>query len=91
VFSELVIVLKVIELIYLPSDFALFVTLRTMNEVKPFKLVFLFEVPDWLRGEARCRLAEALDSAITSLVTAEGYLDFLDSPPTIRIGPVPYC
>ena len=49
---ELVYVLKVIGLVYLPSDFALFMTLQTPNEDKPFKLAFLFEVSDWLRGEA---------------------------------------
>lgn len=57
----------------LSSD-AFLETLRTMNGVRPFKLVFLLE-DRYLEG----LLTEALDS-----MTAKGFLDFLDSPPTIR-------
>ena len=49
-----------------------------MNEVRRFKLVFLLRAPD--PCEARRELLEAIESA-----TAKGLLDFLDSPPTIRI------
>ena len=73
VFSELVIVLGAQAVAYLPLGVMLFETLRTMNEARPFKLIFLF------LGEAREELAGALDSVI-----ARGLLDFLDSPPTIR-------
>lgn len=72
-FSELVIITGD----YLPQNVTLFETLRKMNQVKPFKLVFLSEVPDgWY---ARRRLEEGLD-----LVTTKGFVDFLDSPPTVR-------
>jgi len=47
--------------------------------VRPFKLVFLLEVPRTSRVEARRELVGALD-----WVVAEGLLDFLESPPTIR-------
>jgi len=56
----------------------LFETFRAMNEARPFKLVFSLEVPEFSQETGR-RLARALDSA-----TAEGLLDFLNSPPTIR-------
>ena len=74
VFSELVVILGANAVAHLPSG-VMFDTLRTMNEVRPFKLVFLLVAV----GEARRRLVGALDS-----VTARGFLDFLDSPPTIR-------
>ena len=80
VFSELALILGNESIAYLPSDIMLFETLRTMNEVKPFKLVFLLVVPIRLQEEARRKVAEAIDS-----VTAKGFLDFLDSPPTIRV------
>lgn len=64
---------------WLPQEVELFRTLRTMHKVKPFKLVFLLEVPDLHRGEGQRELAGALAS-----VTASGLLDFLYSPPTIR-------
>jgi hypothetical protein len=41
VFSELIVVLSLGAVSHLPSDVALFETLRTMNEVRHFKLVFL--------------------------------------------------
>ena len=76
VFSELVVALTLFETC-LPWAPLFFEALRTMNEVRPFKLVFLLEVTDFL--EAQQELAEALDSA-----TTRGLLDFLGSPPTIR-------
>jgi len=78
VFSELVIVLAGSDMVYFRWKDT-FRTLRMMNEIKPFKLVFSLEVPDFSWEEARQKLARALDS-----VTAEGLLDFLGSPPTIR-------
>jgi len=50
-----------------------------MNETIPFKLVFLLEDPDPLQSGTRQELASAL-----GIVIANGLLDFLDSPPTIR-------
>jgi hypothetical protein len=79
VFSELVIVIEAEGVTRLPSEVMLFETLRTMNGVRPFKLVFLLMVPDVSLGEARQKLGGALDS-----VNARGALGFLDSPPTIR-------
>lgn len=80
VFSELALILGNESLTYLPSDIMIFETLRAMNEVKPFKLVFFLVVPIRLLGEARGKVTETLDSA-----AARGLLGFLDSPPTIRI------
>ena len=79
VFSELVVVLAGDPATYLPRNVALFETLGRMNAVRPFNLVFLLNVSESFRGEARPKLKGALDS-----VTAKGLLDFLDSPPTIR-------
>jgi len=64
----------------LPKEVTLFETLRKMSEVKRFKLVFLLEV--WDLWDPRQELAEALD-----VVAAKGFLEFLDSPPTIRTAP----
>jgi len=79
VFSELVIVIGGHVVTFLPRDAALFETLRKMNEIRPFKLVFLPDAPEYRQEKVRRELAEALDS-----VAAEGLLDFLDSPPTVR-------
>ena len=76
VFSELVIVIGSSGA-SLPQNVTLFETLRKMHDVRPFKLVFLLE--DWDRWNTRRRLAENLN-----LVTGNGLVDFLDSPPTIR-------
>ena len=89
VFSELVIVLWGHEIAYLPSDVALFETLRTINGVRPFELVFMIEGFGLYQEETRKELEGVLDS-----VTAEGLLDFLGSPPNILIGaqtPWFYC
>ena len=80
-FSELVIIIGADEAAFLPSGVKLFETLRTMNGIRPFKLVFLLVAPDSSLGKARRILAGALD-----LVTARSLLNFLDSPPTIRSG-----
>ena len=77
VFSDLVIAVASYET-RLPWAVPLFGELRVMNEVKRFRLVFLLETLGY--SEAERELAEALDTA-----TALGLLDFLDSPPTIRI------
>jgi len=76
VFSELVIVYPDFAINNLPRQ-VLFEMLRKMDKIRRFKLVFLVETKDE-RG-ARRELAAALDS-----IAAEGLLDFLDSPPTIR-------
>ena len=77
VFSELVIIPRAYPTRYLPREVTLFDTLRKMYGVRPFKLVFLLEVPDL--SDVRRELADALE-----LVTAKGFLGFLDSQPTIR-------
>jgi len=79
VFSEIVIITAGYSVANLPQKITLFDTLRRMNKVRPFKLVLLLDPRD-LRGGARRKLVEALD-----LVTAIGFVDFLDSPPSIRI------
>lgn len=76
-FSDLIIAVARYET-RLPWAVPLFVELRAMNEIRRFKLVFLLETLGCL--EAQKELVEVLDS-----VTALGLLDFLDSPPTIRI------
>jgi len=74
---ELVIIHTGATIHLLPRVVELYKTLRKMNEVRPFKLVFLLEAEDiWV---ARRNLEGILDSA-----AAKGLLDFLDSPPTIR-------
>ena len=78
-FSELVIVFTGHGMGYLLWDAILFTTLRRMNKTRPFKLGILLEVSGCPEGEALRELTEALSS-----VTAEGLLDFLDSPPVIR-------
>ena len=79
VFSELVIVIGSSGA-SLPQNVTLFETLRKMHDVRPFKLVFLLELlEDWDRWNTRRRLAENLN-----LVTGNGLVDFLESPPTIR-------
>ena len=86
VFSELVIVLKDHAMTRLPQEVTLFETLRNMNGVRTFKSVFLFEGPylvqeggRWVTGEPRRALKELVDS-----MAAKGFLDFLNSPATIR-------
>jgi len=77
VFSELVLVHTSIYVDRIPQEVTLFETLRKMNEVRRFKLVFLVEAEN--ARHARRELETALVS-----VAAKGLLDFLDSPPTIR-------
>jgi len=79
VFSELIVVIAGVYCSRLPYDVSLFQTLRRMNETTPFKLVFLLEGLNPLRSGTRQQLALTLQIA-----TADGLLDFLDSPPTIR-------
>ena len=50
VFSELVIAIEPYAATQLPSATKLFETLHTMNEVRSFKLVFLFVEPDLFGG-----------------------------------------
>ena len=79
VFSDLVIIVEADGVARLPSEVKLFQTLRAMNGVRSFELLFMLVAPESFREETRRRSAEALDS-----VTARGLLDFLRSPPTIR-------
>ena len=76
-FSELVITISYYETC-LPWAVPLFRELRAINEVRRFKLVFFLETSGCLGAQEE--LVKALDT-----VTAQGLLDFLDSPPTIRI------
>jgi len=78
VFSELVVIVRDDSIARLPLDITLFETLHTMNEVRPFKLVFLVRVLGSAQVAQR-KLAEALDQ-----VDEQGFLDFLDFPPTVR-------
>ena len=81
VFSELVIVIWCDQFARALSDVTFFDTLRTMNEVRSFKLVFLLQT--WSQyvfpWEKRRMFEEAIKSA------TEGPLDFLDRPPTLRL------
>ena len=78
-FSELVIILRETRIARLHRDVGMFATLRKMHEVKPFKLVFLLEVPDSLQWEEQRKLEISLDPVIGNRL-----LDFLVSPPTVR-------
>ena len=80
VFSDLIFVLWHDQFTRLLSDDTLFLTLRTMTEVRPFKLAFLLQVPHLPSREGRRKFEATLESVIT-----EGLLDFLDSPPTICV------
>jgi len=81
VFSELVIVVNGDEISKIPSDFTSFDALRMVKEIRPFKLVFSSEIlsPSAYVEQIQRRLVEVLDQ-----VNAEGLLNFLDSPSTIR-------
>ena len=80
VFSELVLDVRVKEFAGLPSEVALFETLRKMNEIRPFKLVFSLEASYGLsQGEVQREFTGTLHP-----ITENGLLDFLGSPPTIR-------
>lgn len=79
-FSELVITFTTHMLSYLHHPVTEFEALRKMYERIPFKLVFSLEASDPYQTEARRALMKVLDT-----MTAEGFLSFLDSPPTIRI------
>ena len=80
VFSELVITLDTNSALRIPLVIVLCEGLRELNQVRPFKLVFSFEGPYSSPEEARHILTRCLRSA-----TALGLLEFLNSPPTIRI------
>lgn len=83
-FSELVIPLSLAtQWEDLSEEVTFFETLRKMNQVRPFKLVFLFEDAGSHREETRQELVDALDTVI-----AQGLLDFLDAPPTVKPGGV---
>jgi len=79
VFSELVIVVTSYA-VYLPTEVMVFKSLREMNAIRPFKLVFLLEASDFHQEQVQRELAEALASIKTN-----NSLNFLASEPTIRI------
>lgn len=80
-FSALVLTVRCDRIGRLPWDASLFKTLRKMNDVRPFKLVFSTRVPYvYEGGDVKRELMGALDSVIE-----KGFLNFLDSPPDIRI------
>jgi len=81
IFSELVIVRSGKWTHNIAYDVRLAQTLQMMHKVRPFKLVFLFEGP-YSSGpvDRRREMMEAVDDAVS-----KGFLDFLDSPPTVRI------
>jgi len=88
-FSELVVVISGMWIASLPHQDMLFRTLWMMNEVRPFELVFSFEGSyfvqrgeRWELVEGGFQVKEALDS-----VASKGFLDFPNSPPTIRTVP----
>jgi len=79
VFSELIFDIVEDDIVYLHLEVGFFGMLRKVYGVRPFKLVFLLEASGTSRVDAQRRLAGALGG-----VVAEGLLDFLYSPPTIR-------
>ena len=76
-FSELAVVLAG-HAVSLRQVAKLFNTLRMMNDVRPFKLVFLLEGPSPSQWEAQQQ------EGVLKSATAKGLLDFLDSPPSVR-------
>ena len=79
-FFEVVIILEgddVLGVFDIHSNATLFQTLRAMHDVRSFNLVFLLVAICYKRS-LRWRLVKGLKVA-----TAKGFLDFLDSPPTI--------
>lgn len=82
VFSELVIALRSDRFLRLLLDPISFEVLRMMHQIRPFKLVFLLYIYHPQGGE---RVFErALEAA-----SAEGLLNFLDSPPVFRFAKNP--
>lgn len=79
-FSELIFVVWHKDFSRFLLDVALFGTLRMMNEARPFKLVFLVQVPHPPSFEERRKHEASLES-----LNSRNLLDFLDSPPTIRV------
>ena len=79
VFSELVIVIGAGSVSDSRPAVELFEALRTMSQIRPFKLVFLIVDPDVFQEESRREWERDLYS-----MAARRLLDFLDSPPIIR-------
>ena len=94
-FSELVIIISGCTLTYLSQEITFFETLRKMNEIRPFKLVFFLVdwdndregggvgvgLPPMESAELLREWSEAMDTA----AARKGFLDFYDPPPTARI------
>ena len=79
-FSEFVIVLQYAQRDLLLSDGTLFETLRFMNDIRSFKLVFLLQLPHSPSVEKQQAFKRNVE-----LVTAKGLLDFLACPPITRV------
>jgi len=80
VFSELAVVVTSDTVTNLPWDVASFETLRRMNEIRPFTLVFFPDSSD----SHREKLGRELERALT-LATAQGFLDFsAPYPPSVE-------
>jgi len=95
VFFELVIIIPGHSLTHLVQDVTLFDTLRGINKLRPFKLVFLLVELDYDWDARKGLLASALPlepkelwgewrEAMDSEAAKGGFLDFLDQP-TARI------
>jgi len=78
VFSELCVVLEG-DMTFLPQNVVPLEALSKMNEIRPFKLVFLVEVLKFFGWGMRRRFERTLDSVI-----ARGLLKSFDSLPVIR-------
>ena len=79
-FSKVVIILDNRDIPGLPSYVHLFETLCVMSHFGAFKLVFLLTAPDSLQEKTWWKLVRVLD-----LVSAKGFLSFLDSSPAIAV------
>jgi hypothetical protein len=82
VFSELVIIIGVKAVANLPLEVALFDDTALDEWIQALQIGVCTRGPGFVTGEGTTGVGGALDSA-----TAEGLLDFLDSPPTIRSVP----
>lgn len=80
VFSEIALDIGDHELARFPVDPGFFRTLRMVNAIRPFKLVFLLDIRKVHPTDVHRRFTKVLET-----VTAEGLLDFLDSPPITHI------
>jgi len=80
VFSDLVFIILRDQFPHLLSDVTFLETLRMMTAVRPFKLAFVLKTPHYSSMDETQNLRSAL-----ATVVATGLLNFLDSPPTLRV------